>query len=548
MKKYFSAIFCIFMSLPFLVNADTEVHVSKVACERTSSICDDGSSSLVCDARIAVPGSGNAGQKIFLTASAGLFNGGQTAGLTGCSAATSCSESSGCSQPSLGLYDSFPGQSFIGGSIGSIEVTLPSAPGVYKQGFAAEFRPLGWDPRCGAYPCYTFPSFSYNEASSATINVQSAPPALILNGSAAFLKLLSTPVFAQENKQKTSLIADVEIPSASVTSQSGRTVNASFTLRADVAQTGIRYALEINKKQGNTFLPVDTQVAQEVIILGQNESKQVNANFTAPQTLTGTYDVFITAYTTKGVVLATQRAGEVIFTQEIPNIIIDTCDKSESLEGKLICTVKNSTKITQTGKIYVLIRNEGLFGNDVGSSVEQSVILKPNESKIFSFTTLSKDVPHASIINLTSNDGKILYDTKSVVVVGVRKPRFDNVFMVATDKDVTVSGIERRHVTKSSRTMNVIFTDEQGNVCGTQSANITEVRTDITATPTCTKGSITATLVEASQVLDTQVIPFELAPRVESKTTEIPWWVWMIAAGILVLGIVRLNINKKAEM
>ena len=390
-----------------------------------------------------------------------------------------------------------------------------------------------------------------------TVSQPTSQPTLQLNGSAAFLRALSTPVFAQEsssvstgseNKQKIStLIADVGIRNATILGVKNRTISTSFVLSAGMAQENIRYGLTLAQKEGSAYKDVFVEVASETLNLGQQESKDIQAIFSIPESvIAGSYGVFITAYTTKGIILASKYIQDVSLTGAAPVASITCAEPTSVNVATTSCVIKNNTKLAQVLNVYTVTRTgDTFFGVDTGTPIKQVITLKPAQSQIIT-VAMTPNISQTFGVYLKSANDSTVIDRSFIKRVTPLRPSLDNVFMVATDKVVTVSAVTRRVSEGHNVKISLIGTD--GIVCATGVMPVTSIRTDVVLNPTCEKGKAQLMLVDANeQVIDQEEVEFKLFPKIKDTASNNDSTGWFIGGLLLAVLVILFFTSRRKQ-
>ena len=313
---------------------------------------------------------------------------------------------------------------------------------------------------------------------------------LVTPASAATTPTQTTTV--STNMQKSSMVADVNIKNAKITSQQGNTFNITFDLKNGTGvQTGVKYGVELLSGVKNENV-VDSKVYDESITLDENSLIGRQITYIAPESLSGSYTLILNSQNSSGLPLGIAFLGKVTLstTPQGVEIVNDSCylkiveDKTGThynvLQGvnttkdqslNLTCNVVNHSKssVTMTPTYETKLRS--LFGSIVQTGVGDSkaISLKPGEKTSFTLLLPKATSPNSYYIKTWLASGTNTSNTiTSYYFIKGPTATIENIYL---DKDsyqkndtATLSVIW----TKSSDavvTLSSTLTDGDGNKC-----------------------------------------------------------------------------------
>lgn len=224
------------------------------------------------------------------------------------------------------------------------------------------------------------------------------------------------------------LVATVNIRDATITSQQGNTVNVAFTItNREGVQNDVRYGVQLISVTDKKVL-VDEKVFSESLYLAENSSLRKSLSYTAPTTLSGTYELILTSKNSANFPFAFYPLGKVTFNTPVKGIMLNyesctgTLDKKQKTPSlsqtvlvqspyqifEISCTAVNNSKTTFTATPVIVTREQGLYGEIVKteSATPAPIVFKSGEKKNVSFVVpvASKPQTYVASITLTSED------------------------------------------------------------------------------------------------------------------------------------------------
>lgn len=216
-----------------------------------------------------------------------------------------------------------------------------------------------------------------------------------------------TPTFAQTTTTAPTApvaIAHVNIGSAKIINQVENNFNISFNIsNGQGLQTNVKYGIRLLKKEGKTTTLVDEKTYDESFTLPENSNVTKGLVYTAPESLSGTYLLFVTSSNNKGFPFGIVSLGEVKLTaaKNAIEIIPDSCTTvtssvkepkkiSEVVDlftdeaMKISCSVANKSSVAVSVSPVFETRDRSSYGDIITTAVEKfnaPVSLKPQEKK-----------------------------------------------------------------------------------------------------------------------------------------------------------------------
>lgn len=211
------------------------------------------------------------------------------------------------------------------------------------------------------------------------------------------------------------ILADINLSNATI-SQEGNTVTIGLDIenRSAIPQPDIRYGIEIIKTTTQTQETVDSFIATETATVSANGSLHRDVIYTAPAFLSGSYDLWVIAKTTGGLMLGLANPGKVTFTGSGNHIAINpsTChlsvagrdytldqgvDVSKDEELTLICPAENTSTTPLTVTPFFDTFRRTVYGPSVKLDypAKTPITFAPKEKKDISITIPKASTPQA---------------------------------------------------------------------------------------------------------------------------------------------------------
>jgi len=164
---------------------------------------------------------------------------------------------------------------------------------------------------------------------------------LVLGTLAASMIVQSVSVQAQSSAEADAssvagtILADINLSNVAILSQEKNVIKIGLDIenRSVVSQPDIRYGIELVSTTNKGQEKVDTFVADEAIAIAGKQSLHRDITYTAPTALSGTYDLWVIAKTTGGLVLGLASPGKVTFSAFGDRIAIDSASCYLSVGG-----------------------------------------------------------------------------------------------------------------------------------------------------------------------------------------------------------------------
>ncbi len=395
--------------------------------------------------------------------------------------------------------------------------------------------------------------------------------------------IVSTSAYAQtpDSKQAPVLVAEVNINSAKVVNQVDNNFNISFNIsNGQGIQSNVKYAVSLIKKEKGSQNTIDQKVYDEVLNLNENTSIEKNIIYTAPESLSGSFSLFLTSYNNKGLPLGFYSLGEVKLTalKKGLEIVSNSCSVSTATitigqpitkindlytgeTMKVSCTVSNQTNATVSILPVFETRDRSAYGDISTNAVEQfngAVTLKPLEKKSITVTLPEIKEPGSYFTSIAFASGDMKSNSVSTVYnVGGTS---SDIINISPDADY-YSKKENANIMilwsgATAKSADVTITTKWNRVCGTASTQNLVKGKDTIVVPinkSCFNPTITVTLKDAEGVvLDEQVASIKTTSR-EDKLgifSGITGTVALIAILVLLAGLgiymKRKGMNKSA--
>lgn len=321
--------------------------------------------------------------------------------------------------------------------------------------------------------------------------------------------LAQTPApIAASQVPTTVLVATVNIYNATIVSQSGRTINISFDLaNREGIQPEVKYGVSLTQSTPDGQVIADEKVFDEVLTLGAGAQVRREITYVVPAQLSGTYDLWISSRSSRGLPFGSSLLGKVTFypsTEGAVSIDPSSCyltvqgdaknTRYSQLQGVDIaatetidahCAIFNTTNrtVALTPSFSTHYRNMyGAAVSAVGGDTA-SVSLAPNEHKVVVFALPKAKDPQAyDVLLALSEGGRVV--SNSVKFHYVLRGASATIQNVVWDKEnyekgdtATVSfswaqsadsffGARAEGTPLASPTVEMSVTDEKGVSCG----------------------------------------------------------------------------------
>ncbi|MEI6650938.1 MAG: hypothetical protein WCL23_05970, partial [Candidatus Moraniibacteriota bacterium] len=143
-----------------------------------------------------------------------------------------------------------------------------------------------------------------------------------------------------------SSLSSVNITNVAILSENPKGIRVGFDVEntGDMAQSDIRYGIEIVRTTDRGQTAVDSYVAPETVSLSSKQSSHKELTYPKPSFLSGTYDVWIVSKTSAGLNLGFSDAGKVVLDRT----------------GDTIEIASDSCHLTVAGKTYELLQGVDL--------------------------------------------------------------------------------------------------------------------------------------------------------------------------------------------
>jgi hypothetical protein len=193
-------------------------------------------------------------------------------------------------------------------------------------------------------------------------------------------------------------------------------------------QPGIKYGLEIVKKDASSFEVIDSFISQETFFLDANASVSKQISYNAPNYLRGAYSVLLFIRNENGSILAFQDLGEVNFSgsESFIEMVSGSCylrvgeeqikynlefgvDVSNDEELFAFCTIKNNFSEKKQFAPMVETFRRNSYGEKVDSRKLDEYSLNAGEQKEFSFQLplISSPQAYDAKVTLISNGNTV---------------------------------------------------------------------------------------------------------------------------------------------
>jgi|GEM_PF-5098781 len=241
--------------------------------------------------------------------------------------------------------------------------------------------------------------------------------------------LTASPSSTEGNKKSDIMVlATVNIYDAKIISQQENIVNLTFDLNnREGIQPGIRYGIQLFKKDGKNTVLVDEKVMPETVSLAADMTVKKEIQYKAPRWLSGNYEIWVVSKSDKGLPLGQGNAGEIILsgTNDYVEIKADSCYltlKNDSENKKYTlnqgvdvtadeqlvanCEVSSHKKEAQNLRPYFETRYRSMFGEVVGKTSGLEVSLGAGETKQLAFDLPKAEKPQSYDVILSFGNNK----------------------------------------------------------------------------------------------------------------------------------------------
>lgn len=366
----------------------------------------------------------------------------------------------------------------------------------------------------------------------------------ILLCASLFILLFSNTSFAQSQATQMTapiLVADTNIKDTKIVNQVGNVLQVSFTLTNGTGpQSGVLYGVRLVSRDKGVATTVDEKIYDEVLSLPEASSIKKSVVYTAPETLSGTYAVYVIATNKADFPFGVSFAGNATFTRIAkglslsPNACTLSSDKKTyplsqaptiSPQGALeiTCTVTNLGKDSIGALPTFETRAQSAYGAVITtpSAAEMPIVIKGGETKKVTLTVPKIEEPQLYSTTLSFSAGSL---SSNEVRFGYRVSGSAAMILNASlDKDYYLKN-EKAVVTvlwsKAADTVSASIRITSGKAtCG--SLTLTEptrgrILVEIPVTRSCYDPAVSVTLTDASgKVLDAKT--FEVATTTVQK-------------------------------
>lgn len=259
--------------------------------------------------------------------------------------------------------------------------------------------------------------------------------------------------------------ATTNIQNATTTARSGNTITLSFDLsNREGVQPGVRYGVALVRMNNGVATLFDEHVYDETLTLGVGESVHRSVTYAAPEHLSGTYSLLLSAKSTSGVPFAAALAGSVTLQARKDIVYIDpascfitiSADKTgtrytllekatvSTLDKKVLahCTVKNGTGGEVTLAPQVVQRLRSAYGDAVSGAQAPAaqVIVAPQSSKQIVVEVPPVTAPQTYYVALSLKDAGTGKETNTVAFRYVVQGAGASFQTLLLDKDAYSAG------------------------------------------------------------------------------------------------------------
>lgn len=356
--------------------------------------------------------------------------------------------------------------------------------------------------------------------------------------------IVSTSVYAQTPSpaQAPVVVAEVNVNNAKLVNQVDNNFNISFNLsNGQGVQNNIRYSVSLIKKEKGSQKTIDQKVYEETLNLNENTSIEKNIIYTAPESLSGTYSLYLNNFNNKGLPLGFASLGDVKLTASKKGIEIvsGSCsvttaanttavpiskitDLYSEEEMKITCTVLNQTSSPVSVSPVFETRDRTAYGDVVASAVEQfnaPVTLKALEKKAISVVVPQVKDVGIYFVSLAFSSGEM----RSVSVSTLYKigGASSDIVNISPDADYYAKKENANIMVlwsgSKATSADVVITTKWDRVCGTTSTDTLVKGKDTIVVPikkSCFNPTIKVTLKDAEgATLDEQTISVKTTSR-----------------------------------
>lgn len=239
---------------------------------------------------------------------------------------------------------------------------------------------------------------------------------------------IAIPAFAASSAGV--LVATVNIQEATIASQQDNTIRAFFTLtNGEGVQSGVRYGVQLYSETTKGKVLVDEKVYDETLNLAENTSVRKSISYTAPVTLSGSYQLVLISKNAANFPFAIYPLGKVTFTASTKGMVItpDSCTatldkkpKVYSLKDTLMlnsplqivvltCVATNTGTAAVSTVPKIVTKERSSYGEIVqtGPVVTSALTFKAGEKKSFSLVLPLAQKPQTYVASLSFVTGDI---------------------------------------------------------------------------------------------------------------------------------------------
>ncbi|TAK95533.1 hypothetical protein EPO05_04055 [Patescibacteria group bacterium] len=286
------------------------------------------------------------------------------------------------------------------------------------------------------------------------LNVGAAPGAIGQNPPTVLGGNPTVPSTGQDLSQRDNIVATTSVYDCKVVSQEGNRLKISFGMANGVgAQPQIHYSIQLTKmdKDGHRFV-IDEQVSDEIFDIGPGEEVKREAVYSAPDFLTGKYQIWIAAKNNNNLNLGFSTAGDITL----------------SGSGKYLEVVPETCFLTvggDAGQKYSLVygvdveKTEQLFLNClVRSHLDQEISATPSFNNFWR-NSAGKKVGSQKLDPVTFRPD-VDTEIKLLIPKADRPQAYDAVLSLLNEKQLPISnGVTMHYVLRgaSATIQNILF-------------------------------------------------------------------------------------------
>lgn len=379
------------------------------------------------------------------------------------------------------------------------------------------------------------------------------------------------------------LVASVNIQGVTIVSQEKNKFTLSFVMtNGEGVQSGIHYRVRLVAENKDTQVVMDEKKYDDVVFLAENSEVKKEITYTAPENISGVYQLHIDAQNEKGFIFAVASFGEVTLNGTATGIVITpqecviTLGEKEFVKGvfqgiliapeesmTLSCLIKNNSTETISATPVFETYSKTTFGEEVqGLVVDVAPIsFAPQESKTVRLTTATPKIPqiYKTLFSVKTDTAR----SNNIEVSFAVKGTMGTIENLSIDKESFLKGetanlsiiwsvyTDDSNKQSTDVTLTASIKNSNGSTCTEDmSQTLPMVRTTPTTgfafsmTKDCSNPIITVTLTDnEGVVLDTQTIRFDATqkPMKNNATTT------LIVISILVIIIVTGFYIKKVK-